>query len=208
MLSILIPYIDSFFAVFNERLGLAEIISERTGDETKRFPAVRVGNGQLKQIDLDHIVSYHRLRGNKGVEYTDNNTRGCTKSVRITYPMHMIGMLKNDCQYSDDTICNNIANGLNGITIPKSIKSQIMAWLAEVQVVEINQDSASVFEQEYTNVDLNIDYGYAYFSISYNLIIEADSACLSTTCGCDGNSLIAETGECLESEINEDLIQE
>lgn len=210
MLEILIPYIDQFFGEFSEKLGLAEMVTERNGEGTKRYPGIPVGLGQIKQIDLDHIISYHRLRGAKSIDYTDNNASGCSKGIRITYPMYMIGMVKNDCQYSNDTFSNLVANELIGIDFPKSIRATIKAWSAEIEVVEINQSAESVFEQEYTNIDLNIDMAYCYFSISYNIIIEADSSCFAPLCppvvdACDVDSIISETGECLITE-NEDLI--
>lgn len=182
MLNVIIPYIDSFFSVFTEKLGLAEMVTERNSEGTKRYPGIPVGLGQIKQIDLDHIISYHRLRGAKSIDYTDNNASGCSKGIRITYPMYMIGMVKNDCQYSNDTLSNLVANELIGIDFPKSIRATIKAWSAEIEVVEINQSAESVFEQEYTNIDLNIDMAYCYFSISYNIIIEADSSCLDSIC--------------------------
>lgn len=182
MLQSLIPYIDLQFTQFTEKLGLAEHITERTESGTKRYPAIRVGGGELKQIDLDQLISYHRLRGQKQVDFTDDNTIGCTNGVVVTYPMYFIGALKNDCQYSNDSITNDIANILYQIFFTRVIKRSIKAWSVELRVNEINQSAEDVFEQEYTNIDLNIDHSYAYFSISYDIIVSADSSCLSSTC--------------------------
>lgn len=182
MLEVIIPYIDSFFTEFTEKLGLAEIVTETGNDATRRYPGILVGKGESKQIDLDRIVSYHRLRSSKTIESTDENTIGCSKGIRLTYPMYFVGSLKNDCQYSNDTISNNLANVISKITFPKPVKRQLKAWSVEVVVTDINSSQSEVFEQEYTNVDLNIDYSLAYFCISYNIIIEADSSCLSSQC--------------------------
>lgn len=182
MLEVLIPYIDSFFTEFTEKLGLADMITETGNDATKRFPGILVAKGEMKQIDLDRVVSYHRLRGTKTIESTDGNTMGCSKGIRLTYPMYFIGSLKNDCQYSNDTISNNLANVISKITFPKPVKRQLKAWAVEVVVTDINQSQPDVFEQEYTNIGLNIDYSLAYFCISYNIIIDADSSCLSSQC--------------------------
>jgi len=84
----------------------------------------------------------------------------------------------DDRNHSDRPVgYGNLQNGVQHYAYDIS-----MSTIERIEVVDINQAQESVFEQEYTNVDLNIDYSLAYFCISYNIIIDADSSCLATVC--------------------------
>jgi len=178
MLNILIPYIDRYFTQFNKPLGLAELVTDVTEEETRRYPVIMVAGGQGQQIDMEGGTSYHRLRSAKTIEYTEDNTIGCSKGIRLTYPMYFIGSMPNDCQYSNDSLSNGLSNALNKVLFEKQLRRSVKAWSIGIGVVEINTNGHEVFEQEYTNVKANIDYGQLYFSLSYNIIVDADSSWL------------------------------
>lgn len=182
MLNILIPYIDRHFGQFNKSLGLAELVTDVTEEETRRYPVIMVAGGQGQQIDMEGGTSYHRLRSAKTIEYTEDNTIGCSKGIRLTYPMYFIGSMPNDCQYSNDSLSNGISNALNKVLFEKQLRRSLKAWSIAIEVIEINTNGNDVFEQEYTNVKTNIDYSNLYLSISYNIIIDADSSCLDDGC--------------------------
>lgn len=187
MLNSLIPYIDQHFSEFNKQYGLAELLTEVKEETPKTFPAIYTSGDDYAQIDLEKGVSYHRLDGAMNVVQTDDNTIGCARGLDITYPMVLICCIDRlaDCdQYSLDALSNNIAFRLQQIKFTKAQRSLIKAWSLEINLRSINTRRSEVWNQEYTNVPMQANFDYAYFSISYEIAIKADSSCLDIlNCG-------------------------
>lgn len=184
MLNIIIPYIDQSLTEFKLNYGLAELVTEvrREGDDPRTFPAVYSNSEDYTQIDLEKYISYHRVNGELTIQETDQNTRGCTHGLDITYPMFLVGMLPRsaECdQYATDTIANGVASKLKQISFPKPIKALVKSWSIEIIIRAINTNREEIWSREYKNIAMQANFGMAYFSISYEILIKADSGCLN-----------------------------
>ena len=185
MLNILIPHIDESITGFSQNMGLAEHVME-SGEDAKKFPAIRVGNGEYNQVELEREVSYHRQNGEIRIdEVSDDQTQGCNKTLQLTYPLIFIGCIKypKGCdQYATNTLSAGFAGQLASTQFKKDIRSQIMAISADLFISSINTDRNDVWNNEYEGIEMSAGFEYLYFAISYDIRVKILSTCFNQIC--------------------------
>lgn len=182
MLNVLIPYIDQSLTEFTTNYGLAELVTEVKEENPKTFPAVYSTLNDYKAIEIEKLMSYHRVDGEMNIQETEESTRGCTQGLNITYPMILLGALPReaDCdQYASDIIANGIASKLKQVRFTKEIKALVKSWSVEIILKSVSTNRNDIWTKEYRNIPMQANFDVAYFSVSYELSIKADSGCLN-----------------------------
>lgn len=186
MLNKLIPHIDISITELNQFVniyGLAERIKESQDSNAKEYPALFVGNDNYEQINLDTPMCYHRMRDARNISILGNdNVWGCSDAFEMTYPMVFVGCINHSpgCEvYESDSMANSVAFKLQQVTFDKALRKDIKVFDAKLFISSINTDKDSVWDEEYRNVENPITFNKIYFSVKYDLKIQADSSCLN-----------------------------
>lgn len=185
MLSKLITYIDDQTSRFATKHGLAERVQDVKEEDPKVFPGVYKGADEYQMVDLEQQCSYHRMTGQRVIEEVPEiGVSGCSKGLRITFPMVMVGCLPIDKpnQYRFEEISNSVSYELMRVKFPKETRGAIRASSAELNVTGINSDRMQVWNNEFENVEMAVPFGYTLFSINYELVVLTDSSSLNEGC--------------------------
>lgn len=174
--------------LFSDRKGLCEIIEEKQDEVTISFPAVYCGKDEYKRIedyDLKKGVVYHRKRGSVTVDPKDDESvTGCENNVRITVPMRTVAILKknatdeDDNNYIDDKIASNLIIKITSV-IPKATQVLLKAHTSFIEITSYNTNRYEIWNEEHKNLDMGIDFNYAYVAIDYNMIVEGSTDCFT-----------------------------
>lgn len=188
MIEILISYFNTRIdglKYFAERISLCELIRE-DGEETKSFPAQYTGEGEYKQVsdfDFSDGVCYWRKNGDVGESESDMEI-GCTTVFERTIPLKLICIKSkslNDNAYLSDNIVEDIRGVIEGKSV-RAIKSIMNAIKVDVNFVSSNTNALDVYGGEYDNIEGQINYRTAYFSIDIEVVITATTDCFQTIC--------------------------
>lgn len=166
---------------FNEVLCLAEKV-EREG---KTYPAIYNNNNEYNQINLDTNGSlcYWRKSGDVTFSKQDNET-----SIGVQYlgtiPLRLVGFIKKESETNDAYFADNICTSLiANLTVSNSaLKQMLKAKRATITATGYVTDARSVVGEEYDNVDFEVRYTHAYFSIEFELSFTTNSQCYADLC--------------------------
>lgn len=166
---------------FNDVLCLAEKIER----ESKVYPALYNNNNEYNQINLDvkGSLSYWRKNGDVTFSRQDNET-----SIGVQYlgtiPLKLVGFIKKEAGTNDAYFADNICTSLiANLTVSNSaLKQMLKAKRATITATGYNTDARSVVGDEYDNVDFEVRYTHAYFSIDFELTFTTNSQCYADLC--------------------------
>src|SRR3990167_8488119 len=190
MIETLIALINTYIEeldLFNQRLGLCEIIEEKGSEADISFPAIYCGKDEYKRIedyDLKKGIVYHRKTGKVTIDpQDDSSVTGCENNIKITVPMRAVAIIKksstdeDDNNYIDDKIASNLIVKITRV-IPKATQLLLKAHTSYVEVTSYNTNRYEVWDEEHKNIEMEMDFKYVYMAIDYNIIIEGSTDCL------------------------------
>lgn len=180
MLEVIIAYLNGILTQYdfaNEYYGLAEKTEQ--GDVV--FPAVYCGKDELKRIEFEREVAYHRLRSDINYSQSTDGVSGCEDYVTISYPLTVVAYVKrdrqNDTNYSPSRLAESIATA-----IKQTPFGNLMAAAdAEDVQVEINNTITSaktVWENEHENIEFAARHDHVLISVEYTVTVSASQSCL------------------------------
>lgn len=181
MLKQIIEYIDCSLNGFDHKYGYAERVQEVKEEGGETLPAVYIGNEDYKQVNFESDMCYHRLTGARTIAYTEDSLSTTTRAITLTYPMLFVGCKKmtGKDRFEFEKISNGVANDMMNLLYSRDLRRGIKVTSIELVVTNINSDRHEVWNGEFTNVEMPVNYNYTLFSIGYNIIINASTNCLN-----------------------------
>lgn len=185
MLSEVIEYLNVKIAdtgYINDVLCLAEKIKR---DEWV-YPAIYNNEGEYKPINFDFngSLSYWRKNGDVTISDEENTTSSCGIQYRTIIPLKLIGFVKKENAHNtstfSDVMCQNL---ISVLTTNTAIMKQVLkAKRAFIVSTGYSTDARKILSEEYENVEFEVRYTHAYFSIDFNLIVITNSNCYQGFC--------------------------
>lgn len=166
--------------LFSKKAGICEIITK----QEKSFPAEYCLNEykQISDFDYKKGVLYHRLTGVSISESLDQSG-ACDIYKTKEYFMRLVVTCKKDVYkkanndaYIDLKIAENIENAIT-FTNNKALRTSLGVDSVSVSVNKIDIDRYNIFKQEYSGMDMFIDFEWAYIALDYTISISADANC-------------------------------
>lgn len=161
-------------------------LCERIEREDKVYPAQYTSSGEYKRINLDSEGSLCYWRKNGDVSISEEeNSGGVGVQYRTTAPLKFIGYIKKEPGKDDQYFSDNIISGIIGnLTINNSaLKTALKAKMVRVSSTRYSTDSRLVGREEYDNIDFEVKYTHAYFSIDFELVFVTATQCYTDICG-------------------------
>lgn len=166
---------------FNEVLFLAELIER----EKRVYPALYNNNNEYKEINLDPKGSLCYWRKNGNITYSkSSNETGIGVQYIGTIPLKLVGFIKKEDATNDTLFADNICVSLiSNLTVNNSaFKLMLKAKRASISAINQVTDAREVIKTEYDNIDFDIRYTHAYFSIDFQLEFLSNSQCYVDLC--------------------------
>ncbi|MES2592391.1 MAG: hypothetical protein V4608_10930 [Bacteroidota bacterium] len=185
MLSEVIEYLNVQLAdtgYINDVLCLAERI-EREG---KIYPAIYNNKNEYISINLDPngSLSYWRKNGDVNISEEDNQTLSCGIQYKTTIPLKLIGFVKKENAHNTSTFSDTMCQNLIAVLTTNSavLKGVLKAKKATLIASGYSTDVKKILGEEYDNIDFEVRYSHAYFSIDFNLVVITNSNCYQNFC--------------------------
>lgn len=183
--------IKDVIAYLNNRLEVVgyfntvHCLAEKIEKEGKVYPAIYGTSGEYAQINLDvnGSLCYWRKNGDVSFSKQDNETSIGTQ-YQGTIPLKLVGFIKkegriDDAYFSDNVCASLIAN----LTVSNSaLKQMLKAKRVTITSTGYVTEPRKVASEEYENIDFEIRYTHAYFSIDFELSFVSNSQCYDDLC--------------------------
>lgn len=185
MIADCITYFNSKLATlgyFNDVLCLAEKIERKE----QVYPALYLGNGEYKAINLDAkgSLSYWIKNGDVTIAEQTNSTGSTNIQYETSIPLKLVCFLEKTVyannQYFADTLANEITGYLT--TNNSALKVAMKAKRVTVTATSYKTDARALGVDEYDKIDFEPRYTHAYFSINFELKIVTNNQCYTDIC--------------------------
>jgi hypothetical protein len=172
--------------LFENVYSLVEIV---TNAEGRSYPAVYTGNGKYSIIhySFNNGTAYIRKNGQMIFsEYEVNNYVGCETYSRVVIPLMLLtfkqkNKLPIDCSYTEDLLAETIISYIANNT--KDAKQSLNVKQFKITFNSINTDSASVWQNETSNIEQNdINFDIACVAFDMNIEMVVDPKCIENIC--------------------------
>lgn len=169
--------------IIEKLYGLCEIIS----DGEKTFPAEYCLNEYTQVSDFDKYngIGYHRLNGDISIQENEDSANGCDQYVIRSYPMKFVCVIprntykkNNNDAYVDSKIAENIESKIT-IRSNKTLIQLLSIDSLRVSPERISLNKLDILRGEYTGIDFQVNYKYAYISIDYTIELAGDISCFN-----------------------------
>ena len=160
---------------------------EESGTVEQTYPAQYDSKGNYKNIDLQTYETglvYHReVEPSTQGQGEGESAVACDEQILRTYNMRLVFFVskrilgvKNDTNNIDNEIANNLQNLLN-ITNNKELTELLGVDSVSVSPILVNTDRYEVFDDEFVNVRMNMQFEYILAAIDYTVEIEGLESC-------------------------------
>jgi hypothetical protein len=155
--------------------GWQNVLSSRV------FPGVYCGKDELKQIDFEREVIYHRQRSEIGYSQSTEGISGCDDYVTISYPLTAVAYVsrsrQSDTNYSPSRLGESLAAVIKETSLG-SLLTALEAEDAQIEINSINTSAKSVWENEHENIQFAARQDYILISVEYTITVSASQSCL------------------------------
>lgn len=181
MLEVLIAYLNGILTQYgfaNEYYELAERIEQ--GEIV--FPGVYCGKDELKRIEFEREVLYHRQRSE--ISYSQNSTdgvSGCDDYVTVSVPLKLVAYVsrarQNDTKYSPSRLGDSLVSAIKNTPFG-NLMTALEADDVQVEINNVNTSAKDVWEDEHENVEFAARHDHILLSVDYTVTVSASQSCL------------------------------
>ena len=188
MINTIITYLNtrlSLTNLFEHNYDLVELVEDGKGQIT---PKQYCSNGEwmnVSNIDKYNGLSYWRKSGEIAQAEVTTGNVSCDKYLSIEVPLTLVVAVPRskmiDNNYTSDSIASIITKQLWQSSA--TLKTNLTARRVNISVASYDTRSEDVFSTEFKNVvPNNIDFKYAYLSLSVNVLVEIKASCIINEC--------------------------
>jgi len=155
--------------------GRAELV---TNDEesSRKYPAIYSSSGQLKRIDFEPGICYHRISAPILTAYPDADDNGLTIPVIITYPLLLVACINR--KQTDIEAVQKLMYELTQIDF-FPLKSKIKFQVIKARLINSNIDRYLIWNTETDGAGLSIDFDKSLIAITYQIDLHTYTKCLN-----------------------------